>query len=175
MIRIAALATMACLAVSTPAAAEVVSRSTDSFALWFGVPVEDGPEDIRATVAALPEWWDPAHTYTGDAANLSLDLEPGGCWCETLADGTTFQHGRVIFVAPDRVTLKAPLGPLNGKATLAELTIAVDHGSRRWIRVEFAVAGPGLGALADPVNEVMDGVFGRLIAYIETGRIAPNP
>ena len=32
--------------------------------------------------ARVGEWWGKDHTYSGDSANLSLSLTPGGCWCE---------------------------------------------------------------------------------------------
>jgi uncharacterized protein YndB with AHSA1/START domain len=40
-------------------------------------------------------WWNPQHTYSGDSANLSIDLRPGGCFCEKLANGGV-EHLRVI-------------------------------------------------------------------------------
>lgn len=175
MIRNAILIATAALAVAAPASAEVVSRAADGFVLRFAVGVETTAEDVATSVAAVPAWWDAAHTYTGDASNLSLAFDPGGCWCETMADGTEFRHAEVVSIAPDRVVMNAPLGPLNGKATKAELTFssAPENGGRL-VTMEFVVEGPGLGAFADPVDGVMDGAFDRFVHHIEYGE-PPQP
>jgi len=36
----------------------------------------------RSLVGQVDQWWHPAHTYTGDSGNLSIDARPGGCFCE---------------------------------------------------------------------------------------------
>lgn len=161
--------------VAGPSAAEVVSRHTDGFVLRFAVGMETTPEEVVAAVAAVPDWWDPAHTYSGDAGALSLAFEPGGCWCERLADGTTFTHARVVSIGPAQVALHAPLGPLNATATRADLTFSVAAEDREWrVALDFVVEGPGLGALADPVHGVMAGAFDRFVDHIEQGE-TPAP
>lgn len=35
----------------------------------------------------IEKCWDPAHRYSGDAANLSLDVQPGGMFVERLPGG----------------------------------------------------------------------------------------
>ena len=175
MIRFAALFATALLAVAAPASGEVVSRSADGFVLRFAVGVEAAPEDVVTAVSELPQWWDPAHTYTGDSANLSLAFEQGGCWCETLADGTVFQHAVVTGITADRVGMNAALGPLRDKATKAELTFGSEPENRgRLVTIDFVVEGPGLGAMADGVNMVMDQAFDHLIHQIEYGE-PPQP
>lgn len=176
MIRFAALFATACVAAAAaPASAEVVSQSADGFVLRFAVGVEAAPEDVVSAVSELPQWWDPAHTYTGDAANLSLAFEEGGCWCERLADGTIFEHAVVTGIVADRVTMTAALGPLHDRATKAELTFGSGPENRgRLVTVDFVVEGPGLGAMADGVNTVMDQAFDRLIHHIEYGE-PPQP
>lgn len=155
---------------ATPAAAEVVSRSEDAFTLKFSARTEYGPGRIAGSLAGLPHWWDPAHTYTGDAANLSLDLRPGGCWCEKLADGTDFDHGRTVSTTIGEIRFHAPFGPLRGTATRADLTVAwtlVDRAMEpTWT---FVVEGPGVGAMAGAVDGVMEGGFRRWIHWLETG------
>jgi hypothetical protein len=175
MIRFAALLVTACVAAAAPASAEVVSRSADGFTLRFAVGVEAAPEDVVSAVSELPQWWDPAHTYTGDASNLSLAFQEGGCWCEKLADGTVFEHAVVTGITADRVTMNAALGPLHDKATKAELTFGSGPENRgRLVTIDFVVEGPGLGVMADGVNIVMDQAFDRLIHQIEYGE-PPQP
>ncbi len=155
---------------STPAAAEVVSRSDDAFTLRFALGLETTPEDVIVSVEELPQWWDPAHTYSGDAANLSLVLEEGGCWCERLEDGSLFQHAVVTAVEPRRVAMNAALGPLHDKATKAELTWTIGPKNQGYlVAMDFVVEGPGVGAFADGVNGVMDQAWDRFVRYIEYG------
>ena len=169
----ALIAAAALMLAAAPVSAEVVSRSADGFVLRFAVGVEAAPEDVVAAVSELPQWWDPAHTYTGDSANLSLVFEEGGCWCEKLADGTVFEHAEVTRITADWVTINAALGPLHDKATKAELTFGSEPENRgRLVTIDFLVEGPGLGAMADGVNMVMDQAFDRLVHQIEYGEPA---
>ena len=155
---------------AAPASAEVVARTADSFTLRFQSGMETTPEDMIETVSDLPEWWDKAHTYTGDNGNLSLDFTPGGCWCETMADGAEFQHAHVVSITDDTVVFNAPLGPLNGKATKADLTFHIGGDGPGWVvSVDFVVEGAGVGAMADGVNGVMGQAFGRFVHHLHYG------
>ncbi|RZJ03885.1 MAG: hypothetical protein EON89_10080 [Brevundimonas sp.] len=155
---------------AAPATAEVVARTADSFTLRFAVGAEIAPEDIAPALAALPKWWDSAHTYSGSAANLSLDLTPGGCWCEKLADGTDFDHGRTVSVTPDSFVFNAPFGPLRGKTTKAELTVTWPGANHGWTPTwTMIVEGSGIGAMADSVDAVMGAGYQRWLHYLEYG------
>lgn len=165
----AILATLALAVVTaSPAAAEIVSRSENAFTLRFEGHSRLEPAHVGAVFSDVAHWWDPAHTYTGDAANLSLDLEPGGCWCEAMPDGSLFEHGRVRSVWWSEVRIDAPFGPLREMATRAELVVTyawVDGvGVANWT---FIVEGPGVGAMAEPVDGVMGGGFARWIAHMD--------
>ena len=165
-----ALAALALLASASSAAAEVVARTADSFTLRYERGAEIDTGAIPRSLAAVGRWWDGDHTYSGDAANLSVDLTPGGCWCETLADGTDFDHGRTVSVAADRIVFDAPFGPLRGKATKAVLTVTwPPAGAGRIPTWEMVVEGPGLGAMADGVDAVMGAGFQRWLRYLEAG------
>lgn len=154
---------------AVPAAAEVVERHTDGFTLRFEATTSRAPADLLAALGRIGQWWDGAHSYSGDAANMTLTMEPGGCFCEALADGTTFEHGRVVSIDPaSGVLLDAPLGPLKGKATRAGLGFGWAEMNRDGILVmTFVVEGPGLGAFADPVEGVLGGAFARYVRHTE--------
>lgn len=163
------LATLAvAIVTASPAAAEIISRSENAFTLRFEGETRLGPDGVADAFSQVQQWWDPAHSYTGEAANLSLDLVPGGCWCEAMPDGSRFDHGRVEAVALGEVRLHAPFGPLRTMATRAELvvTYALVDGVVRpsWT---FIVEGPGVGALAEPVDGVIGGGFARWIAHMD--------
>lgn len=161
----------ALLLVGTPAAAEVVERSADHFVLRFEVASETTPEDIYTAIGEVGRWWDGSHTYSGDGANLTLPLEVGGCFCEALPDGRTFEHGRVLQADPETgILLEAPLGPLNGHTSMAQLSIGWSAANRGYVIVmTFVVRGPGMGDFTDGVHEVMGGQLSRLARYVEYG------
>lgn len=151
-----------------PAAAEIVSRSENAFTLRFEGQTRLGPAGVADAFSEVDLWWDPAHSYTGNAANLSLDLTPAGCWCEAMPDGALFDHGRVISAVYGEIRLHAPFGPLREMATRADLIVT-------WPLVDgvvtptwtFTVEGPGVGALAEPVDGVIGGGFARWIAHMD--------
>ena len=169
------LLSLALLALPTLASAEVVARHADGFTLRHHAALETTSDDIATALANLPKWWDGAHTYSGRSDSLSMILAPGGCWCEALADGKTFEHARVVSVDPaGKVVMNAPLGPLNGTATRSDLTYTWIPEGRDWrVTLEFVVEGPGLGAAADAVDGVMKAGFERLSRYIATGQPTP--
>lgn len=165
-----ALIAFALLLSAGAASAEIVSRSENAFTLRFAVGLEASHEEVIGAVADIPEWWDPSHTYTGDPANLTFTLQEGGCWCERMADESTFRHATVSAVERRRVAMDAPLGPLNGKATRAELTFSAGPENRGTLAaMDFVVEGPGVGALADAVHGVMQQGWNRYVRFIEYG------
>lgn len=157
-----------------PAAAEVVERRDDGFVLAFQTTTRAAPETILDTLGRPADWWSSDHTWSGSAANLRLDLRPGGCWCEDLPGGGGVRHGEVVMVWPERglVRLEAPLGPLQTLGVAAVLTVSWapepdGPGGSRSLSWNFRVNGPGAGALADPVHGVMQTQFERLATQLE--------
>src|SRR5687767_7057764 len=95
--------------------ADVVDRSPAGFTSRTTVTiVNTSPERaFRALVDDLGTWWDSAHTFSGDAGNLWLTANPGGCFCETLANGGGVAHAVVNQVLPgELVRMTGALGPL---------------------------------------------------------------
>ncbi len=165
------------LAAAGPAAAEVVERSADHFVLRYVSTVETTPDDIAASLEHIGDWWNPAHTYSGDSHNLNLSLDPGTCFCEAMPDGSTFEHGGVDEYDPETgVLIDAALGPLKGKADLANWSIGWTGGAggAGWeVVMTYVVRGRDLGAYADGVDAVMQDQFSRFIRYLEYGPEAP--
>lgn len=109
------------------ASAEVVERREDGFRLRNSVTVE-GVTAARAyqALGEIGRWWEDGHTYSGDAANMSLALQPGGCFCEALPGGGV-EHGRVVLAWPQQgmLRLEGGLGPLQEAGVAAALTFQV--------------------------------------------------
>src|SRR5262245_14581362 len=91
-----------------------------------------------ALVGQIGLWWNPEHTYSHDAKNLSIDPRPGGCFCEKLPEGGGVEHLRVIYVAPREVLrLSGGLGPLQASGLAGSLTWKLTGGAEN-TRVELS-------------------------------------
>lgn len=144
---------VASLLVAVPSAhADVVSRSEAGFVVRLSSEVTAPAADAWKTVLTPAQWWQSQHTFSGDAANISLDPEVGGCFCEVLPrpEGAPalqkpggVQHMRVIYIEPPRaLRLSGALGPLQSEALAATMTITIkptEKGSR--ILFEYVVGG----------------------------------
>ena len=148
------------LAASAPAAAEVVGASANGFEVRQVVPLVIKPEVAFQAFASLPAWWDPQHTYSGKAENLSLTLAPGGCFCERFPKGGGIEHMRVTYVDPGkRIVLTGALGPLLYEATAGVLDVQVKStagGSQ--LTLDYKAAGFANGG-ADKLAPIVDQVL----------------
>ncbi len=168
------------LAAAAGAHADVRESAADSFFLAWSEPVAATPERAWTALVAVPSWWSDEHTWSGHAANLSLQPQAGGCFCERWKDGSA-EHGRVLMALPGNLLrLEASLGPLQERALKGVLGFWIRHnddGSTR-IDVEYRVNGAGtsgLEALAPQVDMVLGTQVARLRRYIDTGKADEPP
>jgi len=165
-----ALAALLLLA-AAPAAAEVVAASPGGFHLKATATVAATPEAVWAVLVQPARWWNGSHSYSGDAANITLDARAGGCWCEALPGGGSVEHGVAMFVRPGRaLRLRAAFGPLQSEGVAGAVTWAlkpVAGGTE--ITQSYVVGGyvrGGAETLAAPVDAVMSEALGRLAAAV---------
>lgn len=161
------LAAATAAALAAPTSAEVIDYSSDGFALRWEAPVMQSKEDLWEKLVTPSRWWSSEHTYSGDANNLTLDLKPGGCWCETW-EGGQVEHGRVLAVHPGRqIVIAAPFGPLQSMAVTAVMTISIgesDEGETVLVK-DFIATGASfqnLDELAAVVHMVQNEAFKKL-------------
>jgi uncharacterized protein YndB with AHSA1/START domain len=164
------LALVAILAAS-PAAAEVVSASANGFEVRQTVNLVAPPELAFGAFGDAQSWWDPEHTYSGDSRNLSLELSPGGCFCERFPGGGGIEHLRVTYVEPNkRVVLTGALGPLLYEATAGVMDVQLKStagGSQ--LTLDYRAAGffnGGAQKLAPLVDQVLAAQMKRFRAYV---------
>lgn len=158
-------------ALAPVAHAEVQAVAPDGFTLRFEAAAPQAREDIWGRLMDLSAWWSSAHTYSGDAANLSLEAEVGGCWCERW-DGGAVAHGRVVALqSNDMIRFDAAFGPLQAMGANAVLTVtlsdAEDDAGVTVVAFDYAVSGSSVSALdaiAPAVDRVLGEQFARLIA-----------
>lgn len=114
-------------------------------------------------------WWDGAHTFSGDASNLSMDSAAGSAWREDWEGGSVV-HGEIMQVLDQRMLmLSAPFGPLAGTGARCIWTITLSdaEGGGTLITSTHRVVGApgsGLDRLAIPVDQVMGNGISRLAA-----------
>jgi uncharacterized protein YndB with AHSA1/START domain len=168
---------VATLLVLPTAQADVTAHSPSGFVSQWSFTIAAPRERVfRALTEEVGRWWDPAHSYSHDAANFSIDARPGGCFCERLADGGV-AHMTVVFVKRNTMLrMLGGLGPLQSMAVSGSMTFTLtDAGTGTLLKYEYAVGGyapDGVEQLAEPVDRVQQGQLLRLQRYIETGNPA---
>ena len=180
-IALAVVSGAALLGLAAPAAAEVVDKTETGFVSRLAVEVKAPPGDVWKSLIAPNLWWNKAHTYSGDATNLYLDAQAGGCFCEKLplakdaaanSRAGSAEHMRVIFSAPGKVLrLSGGLGPLQSEPVGGVLTITLKptvSGTR--VLWEYVVGGHmryKVDEIAPAVDNVMAGQLASLAALVD--------
>jgi uncharacterized protein YndB with AHSA1/START domain len=155
------------LGVPGVALAHVVATSASGFSLKEEAVFEGTVEKAWDRVIHPARWWDPEHTYSGKAENLTLALQPGGCWCEKLAGGGFVTHMQVVLVKPrEQLRLLGGLGPLQKMGATGALTFTLQPaGAGTRITVDYTVVVFGTQALDDlasAVDQVLNAQVQRL-------------
>jgi uncharacterized protein YndB with AHSA1/START domain len=156
--------------------AGVADQSSEGFTIRITTFVLKAPPELvyDRLVHHVGDWWNPEHTISQDAHNLSLDDKPMGCFCEKLPSNGGVRHAEVIMVMPNKLlVMSGALGPLQKFGTTGTMTIVLTpvHKDTR-IELVYAVGGylpGGLNTWAAPVDQVLAEQMTRLKNYIETG------
>src|SRR6516225_6582648 len=163
---------MLVLTVSGPASAEVKSVMANGFEVASATTVSAPADRVYAALGEVGRWWSPTHTFSRDAANLSIELRAGGCFCERLKDGGTVQHMQVVYAAPgEGLRLRGALGPLQMEGvdgTLAWILKAAEGGTS--VTQSYVVGGyirGGMEQWAPRVDPVLDEQLQRLKSFVE--------
>ena len=169
-----AIAMLAMAALVGSAAAATSEVSASGFLVTLRQEVKAPPQRVYEAIANVGKWWNPEHTWSGIAANLSLSAQASGCFCERW-DGNSVEHGRVVFAAMDRMLrLRAALGPLQAMAVDGVLTFALsEKDGKTALQLTYRVSGNEAAKLQDiagPVDGVLAEQLQRLVAYAETGK-----
>jgi hypothetical protein len=170
-ISVAALALASMMA--EPAAAEVLSVSGNGFEMRETAHTAGSPEKAYATLLLPARWWSSDHTFSGNAANLVLDARAGGCWCETLPNGGSVEHLRVLLASPGKtLRLRGAMGPFQALAVDGVLTWSLKGGPEGTdITVSYAIAGyskDGFDELAKAADHVIGEQLERLKKLIDS-------
>lgn len=151
------------------AGAEVKATAPDGLVFQFKGQMPLGREEAWKRTVAIGSWWSDAHTYSGAAANMTVDAVAGGCWCEIWPDGE-IEHGRVIAMIRNQLLrFSTALGPLQDTGVNAAMTISLADGPSPGttnLTMDYKVVGStlaNLASMAAPVDGVLQEQFDRLI------------
>ncbi|HYD24008.1 MAG TPA: ATPase [Croceibacterium sp.] len=165
---------LAALLAGGSAGAEVPATSEAGFVSHNEVLVAASPQESWDALVRPGDWWNGEHTYSGDAANMSIAPIAGGCFCETIpGPGGEIEHMRVIYVAPgSTLRLTGGLGPLQAEAVTGVLTMTLEpDGEMTRISWDYVVGGymrMPMAELAPLVDQVVGEQLLRLATRLGT-------
>ena len=157
---------------ATPVIADVESATDQGVTVKTSVTVPGTPEDAWKHLLNIGTWWSSAHTWSGDAANLSITAEPGGRFEEKLPGGGFARHMDVVYCQPGKMLrMTGALGPLQESAVHGTMTIVLSkEGDTTTITTTYHLGGyfsGGLKNIAPMVDKVITEQFQRLSQRIE--------
>jgi uncharacterized protein YndB with AHSA1/START domain len=149
------------------AQATVTDVAANGFEIEHTVHVAAAPGAVYDTLVQPARWWSSDHTYSGNAANMSLEAKGGGCWCEKLESGSV-AHMTVGLAMPGKsLILHGGLGPLIDQAMTGAMKWSLKPaGAETDLTLTYRVSGymkGGFGALPKGV----DGVLGEQVARLK--------
>ncbi len=159
-----------------PAAAEVTRSTDNSFVSRNEVVVSASPKEVWLALISPASWWQSEHTWSGDAKNLTLMPQAGGCFCETIPEVDepgrftlqgSVEHMRVVQAYPEAaLRMVGSLGPLQSEPVTGVLTIVISKvpkGTR--IVFEYNVGG-SMRYEVPVISKAVDGVMAAQIAAL---------
>lgn len=177
-----ALSLLAALAVHPQAASTLRAQGAPAattvpaagFVVKHTVQVKAPPARAWEALLQVGRWWNPSHSWSGDAKNLTIEPRAGGCFCEALPGGGGVEHLRVVFFKPNELLRMAgALGPLQTMGATGHLAfqLTADSTGTR-IAASYIVGGwseGGLDKMGPLVGMVIREQVDRLARFIDTG------
>lgn len=148
---------------TSPLAADVTMSSEQGFTVRHTLMTPADPFLVYRTMTAhIDQWWNPEHSWSGKAANLYVEAERGGCFCERLPNGGHVEHLRIIYLAPgEEIRFDGALGPLQAMAVTGRMLWKIEAaGDGSKISFTYHVFGHPEGGLSG-IAAAVDGVVGE--------------
>jgi uncharacterized protein YndB with AHSA1/START domain len=170
----AALIATSVLAIASIARADVSDVSPTGFQLQVIVHVTAPPDKIYAAITQPSKWWNSQHTFSGSAANMTLDARAGGCFCETLPNGGSVEHLTVVGAIPGQLLrMRGALGPFQGSGIQGSMTWALAPAEgQTTLTVTYDLGGHMKGGFGDwpkKADAMVTEQVTRLKKFVETG------
>ena len=153
---------------AAPAFAEVKSATPGGFEVGGVIAIKAPPARVWAVLTTPDDWWSRDHRWFR-GSTLSLDLQAGGCWCETANGGRTARHLETILVEPGaKLILHGVLGPLMDQGVTGSAVFELKaEGEGSLLTWSYSVGGYTSGGL-EPWARPVDGVLSAQIASLKT-------
>ncbi len=174
MRRPATVFAIAAMVAAGPLSAKVADTSDNGFVTQDVAEVAAPPLETWLALIKPGNWWNDAHTWSGDAANMTLTPQAGGCFCERVPgedredgfslDGSAL-HMSVVQAYPlKNLRMRGGLGPLQGEPATGVLTVTLEEieGGTR-IRWEYVVGGY-MRYDVETIAKAVDGVMSQQLA-----------
>ena len=171
---------------ATPLQAEIVEVAAGGFVTRDSATVGADPQAVWLALISPGDWWSDSHSWSGNADNMTITPQGGGCFCERIPaqekDGAvgldgSVQHMVVLQANPRNVLrMRGALGPLQSEPVSGVLTITlkpVPGGTR--ILWEYVVGG-FMRYEPQVIAKAVDGVMSQQLNGLaeKLGRI-PDP
>lgn len=153
-----------------PASAGVRATAADGFTIVHEAFVARPPAQQWAALIDWGGWWPDAHSYSGKASNMELEIEADG-ELEEEWDGGVVLHGSVLQAQTDKLLrLSAAFGPLQALPVNGVLDVALKpEGAGTRVVMTYRIGGPAsldTGRLSAPVDAMLAEAFARLIRHV---------
>lgn len=156
------------------AEAAVTDRSPAGFEVTERTTIAAPQKKVWDAIMHPDRWWDPKHTWSGDAKSLAFD--PSGCFCERLKKGAV-RHATIVYAdGESQLRLFGALGPMQFTGASGHLgfTLKPAAAGATELTVTYDVGGYAKGGLAEtlaaPVDTVLGEQVARLKKAVETGK-----
>lgn len=170
-LHLAAIAVLASFGCAANAA--VVDTAPNGFDIQQSVHIAASPAKVYAALIVPAKWWNSEHTFSQNAAHLSLSAKAGGCFCEKWAQGSV-QHAIVVDAEPGKVLrLRGALGPFQGSGVASALTFSLKASNGGTdVLLDNSIGGYMKGGFANwptLADVMLAEQMARLKKFIETG------
>lgn len=152
--------------------AEVLQSASDGFHIKIEKEVDvESKAAYRLFVDEFNRWYDPSHSYSQNAENLSIDLERQAM-LETLPEGGFVRHMEVSFHQPGKsLRLLGGLGPLQTMGVSGCMEIKfVERDGKTVVVMEYVVTGASfqdLDRMSAPVDGVLEAQLRRFVKHCQ--------
>jgi hypothetical protein len=164
--------------IAAPLSAEVTKTDEAGFVTRDEAVVSAEPKEVWLALISPAKWWNGVHTWSNDAANLTLRPQAGGCFCERIPEDPdpdkislegSVEHMRVVQAFPEKaLRMRGGLGPLQSEPATGVLTITmgkVDQGTK--IVWEYVVGGY-MRYPVPTIAKAVDGVMSQQLEGLAT-------
>jgi uncharacterized protein YndB with AHSA1/START domain len=153
----------------------VADQSATGFELRETAHIAAAPDKVYAALIQPAKWWSSDHTFSGSAANMTMDAKAGGCWCESIPGGGSVLHMTVVMASPGKaLRLRGALGPFQGTGMEGAMAFVLkaDAGGATDLTMTYDIGGymkGGFGPLPAGADGVLAEQMARLKAFVEAG------